>query len=126
MPLSDSHTLYRGAMERDVRMGHPVVTLSHDTNKAQPKPLEGSHSYPDPEPNRIALWRVPHPMQGELVTLFPACPAGTGDLRGCARSPTLTRASLRRTPPPPGPHRRHLGSSMPVSQLVLSPTSYSQ
>lgn len=67
MPLLDSHTLYTGAKERDVRTGHLLVRLSTNRAQRQAQPLACSHSYSDTVLKRVALWRVLHPKESRSV-----------------------------------------------------------
>lgn len=75
MPLLDSHTLYEGTMERDVRPGHPLVRLSHSPKQTQSpaQALGLAHSNSDigaqQGPAGAAGVQAPQMLE-ELVNLF--------------------------------------------------------
>ena len=75
MPLLDSRTLYEGTTERDVRLGHPLVRLSHGPKQTQSlaRALGLAHSNSDTGaqqgPAGAAGGQAPQMLE-ELVNLF--------------------------------------------------------
>ena len=71
MPLLDSHTLYKGARKRDVRIGH-AAGQNEPQHQANTKPRLSPRPVLiptlTPECNRVMFWGV---LQGELGSLYP-------------------------------------------------------